>query len=162
MLTALKPPYQYVIDSSALFDLKNQYPKKIFPGIWERLEEMFHYRLIIAPREVLREIKNGNDELVEWAGEYEDNFLEPADEEYMLVQDILLRYPENIITKYSFRPWADPFVIACAKHYRLPIIQHETNDPNQFKIPSVAKKYNIECIRLIQFFEEENWSFITA
>lgn len=43
---------------------------------------MFHYRLIIAPREVLREIKKGNDELVEWAEEYEDNFLEPTDEEY--------------------------------------------------------------------------------
>lgn len=66
---------------------------------------MFHYRLIIAPREVLREIKNGNDELVEWAGEYENNFLEPTDEEYMSVQDILSRYPENIIIKYNFRPW---------------------------------------------------------
>lgn len=30
MTAAINPSYQYVIDSSALFDLKNQYPKKIF------------------------------------------------------------------------------------------------------------------------------------
>lgn len=161
MSTLLKPPYQYVMDSSALFDLKSQYPKTIFPGVWERVNEMFLHKMIVAPREVLKEIKNGNDELVDWAEEFEDNFLEPTDEELLVVQSILACYPPHIISKYSIRAWADPFVLGCAKFYRLPIIQHETHDPNQFKIPAIALTHKIKCLRLPQFFEEENWSFVS-
>ena len=155
----LKQPYQYVIDTSALFDLKDQYPERIFPGDWDQFNDMVEQKLIIAPREVLREIKKGNDELIEWAEGHIHNFLEPTDAEFFLVQEILKTYPQAILDKYSTRPWADPFVIACAKHYGLPIIQHENNDPNQYKIPTVAKKYNLKCQRLIEFFDDENWSF---
>jgi len=160
MSPILKPPYQFVIDSSALLDLKNQYPERIFPGVWERLNEMCDQKLIIAPREVYREILKGDDELVEWVKRYEDNFLEPSDNELFYVQNLLKDYPANIILKYNTRPWADPFVIACAKNYKLPIIQHETNDPNQFKIPAIAKKHGLKCQRLIEFFDDENWMFI--
>jgi len=157
-MALLKQPYQYVIDSSALFDLKDLYPERIFPSVWERFNEMCDQRLIVAPREVLREIKRGNDELLEWA-EIHDIFLEPCDEELFLNQSILSYYPPQIIAKYSTRPWADPLVIACAKHYGLPIIQHETNDPNQYKIPPVAKQMNLECLRLVHFFDEAGWKF---
>jgi len=159
-MVPLKQPYQYVIDSSALFDLKNQYPERIFPGVWDQFNAMVEDKLIVAPREVLKEIKKGNDELIEWAERYEDNFLEPTDEEYYLVQEVLKLYPQAILDKYSIRAWADPFVIACARHYGLPIIQHEKNyDPNQFKIPTIAKKYDLKCQTLIEFFDDENWSF---
>jgi hypothetical protein len=160
MATILKPPYQYVIDSSALFDLKNQYPERIFGGLWERFNEMVEQRLIIAPREVLREVRKGNDVLIPWSETYERNFLEPCDDELLLVQSILSHYPPEVLAKYSTKPWADPFVIACAKYYKLPIIQHETNDPNQHKIPPIAKKYNVQCIKLVQFFDEEHWYFV--
>ena len=72
-------PYQYVIDSSALFDLKNNYPERIFGKLWELFNEMFERKQIVAPLEVYKEIKKGDDELVEWAEEYKDNFLEPCD-----------------------------------------------------------------------------------
>lgn len=158
-MALLKPPYQYVIDSSALFDLKDFYPERIFRGLWERFNEMCEQQLIIAPREVLREIKRGNDELVDWANDHAGIFLEPCDEEQLLNQKILAVYPEKEIIKYSTRPWADPLVIACAKYYGLVVIQHESTDPNQFKIPPVAKKFDVNCIRLIEFFDEQNWAF---
>lgn len=123
---------------------------------------MFDQKLIVAPREVLSEIKKGNDELIEWADKYEQNFLEPTDDELYIVQEVLTKYPSNIISKYSTRAWADPFVLACSKYYGLPIIQHETNDASQYKIPAIARIYSLQCIRLIEFFDEENWLFITA
>jgi Domain of unknown function (DUF4411) len=158
-MSFLKPPYQYVIDSSALFDLKNLYPEEVFPSVWERVNEMCKEKLIIAPREVLREIKRGNDELLEWADRHEEIFLVPCDEELLINESVVSVYPETIILKYSTRPWADPLVIACAKHYGLPIIQHELNDPNQYKIPVVAKRFNIKCLSLVDFFKEEGWLF---
>lgn len=157
-MTLLKPPYQYVIDSSALFDLKNLYPERIFPGVWERFNEMCEQKLIIAPKEVLKEIKKGNDELVLWTDNYTDIFLEPCDDEILIVQNVLTNYPQEILLKNSIGIWADPFVIASALYYKLPIIQHESNQ--HYKIPQVAKLFNIKCQRLIEFFDDENWQFI--
>ncbi len=152
-------PYEYVLDSSALFDLKRYYPEKIFRGVWSKFNEMCSKQLIVAPREVLIEIRKGNDELIEWAIKYENIFLEPEEEEYNLLQEVLALYPPEIITKYSTgRPWADPFVIACAKHYNIRIIQHENFDP--YKIPAIAQKFHLHCHRLIDFFDRESWTFV--
>ncbi len=158
-MVILKPPYQYVIDTSALIDLKNQYPETIFPGIWERFNEMCDEKKIIAPREVLKEIKRGDDALTLWAESNEDLFLEPCENEIEILQEVLASYSEKAIEKNSTGPWADPLVISCAKHFRLPIIQQELNDAKQFKIPSIAYLHGVDCIKLIKFFEDESWSF---
>jgi len=158
-MAGLKPPYQYVLDSSALFDLKRIYPNSIFPGVWERFNEMCRQKQIVSTREVLREIKKGNDELLDWAEEYEDIFLEPCEGEMGITAGILQLYPPPILIKYSTRPWADPLVISCAKYYELPIIQHEVVDANQYKIPPIAKKVGVKCLRLIEFFDDEGWQF---
>lgn len=158
-MVLLKPPYQYVIDTSALIDLKNQYPEKIFPGVWERFNEMCDQEKIIAPREVKKEIKRGDDELIEWVETYDSIFLEPCDEEIEIFQEVFSSYSTKEIEKHSTGPWADPLVIASAKHFGLPIIQQELNDSRQFKIPSIGKLLGVSCIRLIKFFEDEGWSF---
>ncbi len=106
------------------------------------------------------EIKRGNDELLAWAQVYEDIFLEPGEDELAINQKIFELYPKEIIAKYSTRPWADPLVIACAKHYRLTIIQQETNDKNQYKIPTMAAMLHIKCIKLVGFFEDQSWQFL--
>ncbi|MBS4065458.1 MAG: DUF4411 family protein, partial [Chitinophagaceae bacterium] len=69
-------PYQYLLDSSALFDLKRDYPISIFPSLWDSFNNLCQNKIIVAPREVLREIKKGNDELVEWAHNFDEIFLE--------------------------------------------------------------------------------------
>ena len=91
--------------------------------------------------------------------QYDENFLEPCEEEMELVSEVLLLYPPQILQKYSTSIWADPFVISCAKYYSLPIIQHEVVDANQFKIPAIAKKMGLKCLRLVEFFDDEAWEF---
>jgi hypothetical protein len=113
----------------------------------------------VAPREVLKEVNRGNDSLLEWVKTYEDIFLEPCDGEIEAFQRIWVRYPQSELDKHSIGPWADPLVIACAEFYKLPIIQHEATDKNQFKIPSVASHFNLKCIRLIDFFQDQGWTF---
>ena len=158
-MSVFQPPYQYVIDTSALFDLKGKYPERIFRRLWELFNEMCGRAQVVAPREVLQEIRKGDDEMLVWADNYTDIFLEPTDQEALMVASVLSKYPAAIIQKYSTRPWADPMVIACACHYRLPIIQHETNDPKQFKIPPVAAMFDVKCLNLVAFFEEQAWQF---
>jgi hypothetical protein len=158
-MVPLKPPYQYVIDTSALIDLKNQYPPKIFPGLWDRFNEMCDQKSIISTREVLQELKKGDDDLVTWAAGHDDIFLFPCEKEIEILQDVFSCYSDSEKAKHSTGFWADPLVIACAKHFALPIIQQESNDKNQYKIPPIAKIHRIECFRLIRFFENENWQF---
>jgi len=152
-------PYQYLLDSSALFDLKRDYPISIFPSLWDSFNNLCQNKIIVAPREVLREIKKGNDELVEWAHNFDEIFLEPVDEEVEILQQVMSIYPANILQKYSTGIWADPLLVAAGKYYNIPIIQHESTDPNQYKIPSVAARFGVRCIKLIHLFDEQSWRF---
>jgi len=151
-------PYKYVIDSSALFDLKKNYPPTVFKGVWDNFEKMCHSLEIISVRDVKVEVEKGMDWLVGWAKEHSRIFLEPTFEELVLVGELQEKYP-HLIDYNSDRPAADPFVIACAKRYNLKIIQHERIQNNKQKLPFVARQEGIECILLTQLFELEKWEF---
>jgi hypothetical protein len=45
-------PYKYVIDSSALFDLKRNYSPSVFKGVWEKFNKLCEDEVIISVREV--------------------------------------------------------------------------------------------------------------
>lgn len=149
-------PHRYVLDSSALFDLKIQYPREVFPGVWDKFENLLQTRKMISVREVQQEITRGTDWLVEWVEKFRGSFLEPSFEELQLVQELQERYPK-LVDITSERPTADPFVIACAKERQLTILTHEKFGPQ--KIPGVARDYGIPCITLPLLFELERWKF---
>jgi hypothetical protein len=151
-------PYKYVIDSSALFDLKRNYPPTVFKGVWDNFEKMCNSLEIISVREVKGEVEKGMDWLVEWAKEHPRIFLEPTYEELSYVGELQEKYP-HLIDYNSDRPAADPFVIACARQYKIKIIQHEKLQNNKQKLPFVAKHEGLECILLTQLFELEKWEF---
>jgi len=54
------------IDASSLIKLRQDFPRQVFPSVWERVEEMVRAGRLIAPDEVLQEIKN-DDVLGPWA-----------------------------------------------------------------------------------------------
>lgn len=151
-------PYRYVLDSSALFDLKRLYPKSVFKGVWNNFEELLKQRTIISVREVHQEIKLGLDWLVEWSNDFTPIFLYPSQEEQLMVREIETKYP-SLVDPDSNRPNADPFVIACAKKYGLKIITHERNTGNKVRIPFVAKEYGLKCVAFTELFELEGWEF---
>src|SRR5215211_1013273 len=107
MTVLLKQPYQYVIDSSALFDLRRYYRLSTFKTLWDNFNEMCLNSQIVAPREVLREIHNGNDELITWSDQYDYMFLEPCEEEFNIVSEIVQKFPKPS-ELMSIKPWADP------------------------------------------------------
>ncbi|MDR3695094.1 DUF4411 family protein [Mucilaginibacter sp.] len=124
MTGLFEDPFKYVIDSSALFDLKRNYPPTVFKGVWGNFERMCSSLEIISVREVKIEVEKGMDWLVEWAKDHSKIFLEPTLEELIHVGELQEKYP-HLIDYNSDRPAADPFVIACAKRYNIKIIQHE-------------------------------------
>lgn len=156
MAVLFEDPYKYVIDSSALFDLKRGYSPTVFKGLWEKFNKLCDDEIIISVREVYNEIKRGSDWLVDWADEHSKIFLEPKTiQEFRLIGELQEKNP-SWIDQYSDKPAADPFVIASAVTKKLIIVQHELLNRN---LPKIAMEQGVTCIRLQELFETEKWEF---
>jgi len=56
----------YIIDTSSLIEMKNKYPKEVFPTLWKNITELISKNRLISPMEVRKELKKGKDELSKW------------------------------------------------------------------------------------------------
>lgn len=151
---------EYVFDSGPLIDLKN-YPRDIFPTIWNQLEQMFEDGNIISCHEVLREVEDYDDEIATWAKSNKGYFHRPSLDEQSIVAKILKKHPElvrqsNIV---SGKPVADPFVIAQALFHKRTLVHREKTKPNAHNIPTICSSEKVPNINLFEFFRDVKWSF---
>ncbi|MCP4488071.1 MAG: DUF4411 family protein [Gammaproteobacteria bacterium] len=57
-------------------------------------------------------------------------------------------------------PVADPFVIACAGVKQNGVVVcEESFRKNAAKIPNVCAHFDVPCINLKQFMQQQNWAF---
>lgn len=162
------PEDVYCIDASSLMELTRQYPRGRFPSVWQKVEGLVGAGRLIAPKEVLKEIKQGDDSLVVWAKKMSKMFRPLDSDQAKKVSEILAECP-TLIDPMSEMPQADPFLIALAKAgneaqtkalfktKHVVVTQEGQNKPN--KIPQVCARAEIECIRLLDLFEREKWEF---
>jgi len=160
--------YVYIIDTSSLIWLKNTYPQRESPEVWEKIEELCKNGKLIAPLEVKREIEAGGDELVSWVKNKNFMFKTPDELQIRKVKDILEKFP-FLAKPDRLDPNADPWVIALALAERenkrmfnqeyVCIIITEESKRRHNGIPAVANHYGIECINLIELFRREGWKF---
>lgn len=149
----------YVIDTSALIDSwRVNHPSDVFPTLWNmNLESIYRERLLIAPQEVLNELKGRDDDLWKWARNHRSMFIK-LDEEQMGL--ILLSEHQELIDEKKTTPDADPFVIALAVSKRWTVISSEHSNPGgNPRIPDVCKKYNTKCVKIVDFFRERGWQY---
>ena len=152
----------YVVDTSSLIDLQENYPRNIFPKVWTNFESLIQGGNIVAPIEVFREISPSNTVLHRWCMNYRRIFHQNNQTIINFVAEIMRDFP-NLVDPNKMGPVADPFIIALARQLGgrqldVPIIiTQEKNRPN--KIPHVANSYNITSMDLLDFFNNENWQF---
>src|SRR5580704_14654482 len=104
----------YCIDTSSLMEMVRQYPKSRFPSLWQKMDSLVKAGRLIAPKEVLKEIKQGEDSLVEWATDKRRMF-KPLDAEQAKAASKILALCPSLINPLNERPQADPFLIALAQ-----------------------------------------------
>ncbi len=161
-------PNHYIIDSCSLMELKRKNPFDVYPTVWEKIESLINRGLLLAPREVLNEIMEGDDQLAEWAKKHNKMFVEPTEKQIEIVKDILKEFPALI--KQNRKYDADPWVIALAVEMATSLQQtltpikrivftEEKLRGEQIKIPYVCQKYNIEAIDILDMFRIEGWKF---
>lgn len=150
----------YSIDTSALIDLK-PYPEDIFGNLWKKLEELINQNLLVAPKEVLAELKKRDDIITEWARNNSKMFVSLDLVQMNEVTMILREFP-RLIDANKVTADADPFVIALAKSRKWAVITSEKprRSPDaRPKIPDVCGHFNIECHSLFDFFRKIGWKF---
>ena len=159
----------YVIDASSLIELKRMNPMDIYPGVWKRLSELVNAGLLCAPMEVKRELKEGDDDLFQWAVQNNRMFTPCSDQLERKVAEIMERFP-SMIDSDKEDPAADPFVVALAlvkdpQQKLMPsgdarvVVSEEKLKGNKIKIPFVCLRYGIECITIHEMFRREGWTF---
>lgn len=158
----------YIIDTSSLVKLNKNNPLDVFPSIWKNLETLAENDRLIAPRDVLNEINQNDDQLSGWAKKQKKMFKNPTLSQIKIVQDILREYPSLIDVDRRFD--ADPWVIALTIEMvnnsqktlitiKRIVVTEEKLRGNQVKIPFVCGKNAIEAIDIIALFRIENWKF---
>ncbi len=158
----------YIIDSSSLIELNRHNPIDVFPSLWKNMESLIGKGLLVAPKEVLYEIVEGDDQLAKWAKKQNKFFREPSEKQIEILKDLLKNYPS--LVKEDRKHDADSWVIALAiemapssQQTLTPIkrivVTEEKLRGDKVRIPLVCQKYNIEAINSLDMFRIEGWKF---
>ncbi|MGM5484332.1 MAG: DUF4411 family protein [Nanobdellota archaeon] len=102
----------YIIDTSSLVKLNRNNPLDVFPTIWKKLEQLIKDNRLIAPKEVLLEISQNDDQLSKWTKKQRKMFKDPTPKQIEIVKNILDKFPSLIDVERKYD--ADPWVIALA------------------------------------------------
>jgi len=129
---------QFCLDTSAFINAWNKlYPEDVFPTFWQVLGAWCDAGDIIAPKEVLVELEQKDDELHRWAKQHLDIFLDPDEDVQRAVTAILADYP-SLVDEKRLRSMADPWVVAQAQVSSATVVSEETPRPSKPRIPDVC------------------------
>ena len=158
----------YIMDTSSLVELNRHNPIDVFPSVWNNLESLSKKGLLVAPKEVLSEIKERDDELASWAKRNNNIFRPPTKKQIEILKDILKNYPALVKEdrKYDADAWVVALAVEMATGSQQTIIRikrivvtEERLRGDKVRIPYVCQKYSIESIGIIEMFRIEEWKF---
>ncbi len=158
----------YIMDTSSLVELNRHNPIDVFPSVWNNLESLSRKGILVAPTEVLSEIKERDDELASWAKRNSSLFRPPTKRQVEILKDILKNYPA--LVKEDRRYDADAWVVALAVEMatgpqqtiiqiKRIVVTEERLRGDKIRIPYVCQKYSIDSIGIIEMFRIEGWKF---
>ncbi len=136
---------KYVIDSSSLIQLENQYPKdiEVFSPLYEKIHQMFENGELFSVKEVFEELRDSQELWMD----YKEYFRELTDKEFENVGEIMGCDDFEVFVQWGMSEndgfWADPHLIACAmEDSEITIISEESsiNNPKEKFLMCAVKK----------------------
>jgi hypothetical protein len=139
----------------------------ICPGFWKWLESARLDDEIIFIEPVLDEIKEGSDELTDWANRMPKHFFETIDQPTVKALPIVTNWVQNEDfkeeAKRHFLAKADPLLIAYAlSHEDVILATHEVHvegERKRVKIPTVCRALEVRCERTFGMLRHLNAKF---
>ena len=151
----------YCVDTSALMDgWRRWYPHEAFPSLWKELENLVAGGELIAPDEVLEELKKKEDDLFKWAKSQKKLFHVLDAETQVALREVMAQFPRLVNTQKE-RSTADPVVIALARVKSFAVITGEKAAGNDARprIPNVCDFYSVRHLTLPELIRERRWRF---
>jgi hypothetical protein len=149
----------YCIDTSSLIAAwQERYPIENFPRFWERVDALIGDERLIAPIEVLNEMKKRSDELHAWLKARPSMFRELDDAIQIEAAQVLAHFP-RLVGERKLRTSADPFVIALARVEGLELVTDEkpTGKHDRPNIPDVCTALGMTSMGLLDLIRAEKW-----
>lgn len=151
----------YSLDSSFFIDiwdvLDGEFPKDVFRGVWDALEDGVSAGKIVAPEAVKEELLETSDaDQREWVRNRSGMFVPLDSDQVGILEEIVRAYP-----KYAEEPrnLADPAVIALAKCDGLTVLTSErraqTHSKKKPKIPNVSEEFGVEWLDIVRWCRAE-------
>lgn len=145
--------------------MKYHYPLSRFPSLWKEMEKLIEKTRIIAPNQVLEELKPKDDELFKWCMSHKKMFKKEDTDTINTAKSLLDKFPQLGHADKEIED-ADPYVIALAVELNkqsalgerfVIVVSDEGN--KLFHIPDVCKRIEVECIKFMGIIHREKWSF---
>lgn len=153
----------YILDASALIDLKDGYPREVtvFQPIWDRMGCLASEGVLIAPRDAYLEVAKGTDDAAAWVRLHEHLFIDIDQELGEIMTEVWREVPE--MDKDKQGPHADPWCLALAvrevrRGNEVHVLSHE-HKRGTGRIPAGCRKLKLSWIKLPQFFRLEAAAF---
>jgi hypothetical protein len=154
----------YVIDTSSLIDLGLHYPRDTFPSVWSNVEAAIGRGTLLSPREVLRELEKGDDQLVRWAKRQRGFFVPVNRLQTVKIKEIQKKFPK-ITDNMALGPCADPWLVALATVLSGPlaawsvVTKERMAGLGSHRVPNVCAAFEITSLNLLDFFRAEGFKF---
>jgi len=155
----------YVLDTDEIINLaRRMYRVSVFPTIHKNVDVLISQGLIVSSREVLNELRANplpdEDLVLDWANTRESMFLELDEHQDVMLAQIMAENPKIVKISSNSGFDADPMLIALAMSKGWKIVTNEKRNGasgGKPHIPDVCDSYAVECINLIDLFEEKRW-----
>lgn len=159
---------RYLLDSNTYIEAKNRYyGMDICPAYWEWLEIQFNSGAVASIDAIGKELKDGNDELAQWAKDHANHFIKNDDEATQTNFAEIVTYVANgdfnPANRDSFLAKADPWIIAKAKTIGATLVTHETllaPNTKKVKVPYICNQFGVPCVNTFQFLRELEAKFV--
>ena len=107
--------------------------------------------------EVLEELKKKDDDVYAWVKERKDLLFVDIDEPVQDAVVYLMGKHERLVDTVRGKSGGDPFVIALALASDPQMVVVTEEDAGKVRIPAVCRAEGLECVRLADFIEQEDW-----
>jgi hypothetical protein len=158
----------YVIDTSSLRFMKDNYPEEFAESLWKYISKLNEEGRIIILKVIKLELKKGKDYL---SGAFLEGKTITSEKEEIVVNSslpIILSSLSEKESKGSINLWikkADPWLLAYThmlknnKNLNVRILTEEKIKDKKLRIPYIGSLNNIECLNVFDFFREEGIKF---
>jgi hypothetical protein len=150
-----------VFDTSSLIGAwVRTYPPDLFPGVWDNLDALAGAGNLLAPEDVLEELRTQDDELLGWVKARSELIVVPTSRALLLEARAVLADHPGLTKAGTGRGRADPFVIALAALRGCTVVtQEQGGTASRPRIPYVCNERNVDCMAMLDVIRAEGWRF---